>query len=129
MISSRVFPEMRCCYIATRDETILKKIIDYCTRIQNHLDRHENNFEIFKEDLLFQDACCMCVVQIGELVALLSDDIKESNKSIPWRIIKDTRNFYVHSYGSIDIPSVWDTLINDIPSLAESCKQIFESLE
>ena len=69
MISSRVFPEMRCCYIATRDATILKKIIDYCTRIQNHLDRHQSNFEMFKEYLLFNDACCMCVVQIGSFIA------------------------------------------------------------
>jgi len=56
----------------------------------------------------------MCVVQIGELVSQLSDETKAQNKAIPWRIIKDTRNFYVHAYGAIDIPSVWDTLINDI---------------
>lgn len=50
----------------------------------------------------------MCVVQIGELVSQLSDETKAQNKAIPWRIIKDTRNFYVHAYGAIDIPSVWD---------------------
>ena len=48
----------------------------------------------------------MCVVQIGELVSQRSDEVKAQNKAIPWRIIKDTRNFYVHAYGSIDIPSV-----------------------
>lgn len=36
----------------------------------------------------------MCVVQIGELVSQLSDETKAQNKAIPWRIIKDTRNFY-----------------------------------
>ena len=46
----------------------------------------------------------MCVVQIGELVSQLSDETKAQNKAIPWRIIKDTRNFYVHAYGAIDIP-------------------------
>ena len=48
----------------------------------------------------------MCIVQIGELVSQLSDVLKSQNKSIPWQIIKDTRNFYVHNYGAIDIPSV-----------------------
>ena len=43
----------------------------------------------------------MCVVQIGELVSQLSDETKAQNKAIPWRIIKDTRNFYVHAYGAI----------------------------
>lgn len=43
---------------------------------------------------------------------------------IPWRIIKDTRNFYVLAYGSIDIPSVWNTLIQDIPALKVSCEEL-----
>ena len=78
----------------------------------------------FEQDYLFQDACCMCVVQIGELVSQLSNETKAQNKAIPWRIIKDTRNFCVHAYGAIDIPSVWDTLINDIPALKIACEAI-----
>lgn len=66
----------------------------------------------------------MCVVQIGELVSQLSDKVKQQNTAIPWRVIKDTRNFYVHAYGSIDIPSVWNTLLNDIPMLKTACEQI-----
>lgn len=66
----------------------------------------------------------MCVVQIGELVSQLFDEVKAQNKAIPWRIIKDTRKFYVHAYGSIDIPSVWDTLVNDIPALKTACEEI-----
>lgn len=66
----------------------------------------------------------MCVVQIGELAAQLSDDIKAQNRAVPWRIIKDTRNFYVHAYGSIDISSVWNTLLHDIPALQAACRSI-----
>ncbi len=66
----------------------------------------------------------MCVVQIGELVGRLSDDVKKGAPSIPWRAIKDTRNFYVHAYGSIDLPSVWETLVNDIPLLAAVCEEL-----
>ena len=73
---------------------------------------------------MFQDACCMCVIQIGELVGELSDDVKRENASIPWRVIKDTRNFYVHAYGAIDLPSVWETLLHDIPELKASCQAI-----
>ncbi len=66
----------------------------------------------------------MCVVQIGELVSRLSDDVKRRNPVIPWRVIKDTRNFYVHAYGSIDVSSVWDTLQQDIPGLKSACEAI-----
>ena len=68
----------------------------------------------------------MCVVQIGELVAQLSEDIKSQNRAVPWRVIKDTRNFYVHAYGSIDVPSVWNTLVNDIPVLQTACRNILD---
>ena len=88
------------------------------------MERYHHDFSAFEQDYLFQDACCMCVVQIGELVSQLSDETKAQNKAIPWRIIKDTRNFYVHAYGAIDIPSVWDTLINDIPALKIACEAI-----
>ena len=66
----------------------------------------------------------MCVVQIGELVSQLSDEVKRKNSVVPWRIIKDTRNFYVHAYGAIDIAAVWDTLERDIPALSTVCAEI-----
>lgn len=68
----------------------------------------------------------MCVVQIGELSGLLSEELKTRAPSIPWRAIKDTRNFYVHAYGSIDLPSVWATLNEDIPVLATACEELLE---
>ena len=107
-----------------RDHLILQKIVLYCQRIADNLSRYSLDFSAFEQDYLFQDACCMCVVQIGELVSQLSDETKAQNKAIPWRIIKDTRNFYVHAYGAIDIPSVWDTLENDIPALKTACEEI-----
>ena len=102
----------------------MQKIVLYCQRIADNLDRYDHDFSAFEQDYLFQDACCMCVVQIGELVSQLSDETKAQNKAIPWRIIKDTRNFYVHAYGAIDIPSVWNTLVNDIPALKKACEEI-----
>lgn len=96
----------------------------YCERIAGNLERYHRDYAAFETDYLFQDACCMCVVQIGELAGQLSDELRRSNPRIPWRVIKDTRNFYVHAYGSIDLPSVWDTLLHDIPALREGCEAI-----
>jgi uncharacterized protein with HEPN domain len=109
-----------------RDRKILQRIVVYCQRISDNLERYHYDFSAFEADFLFQDACCMCVVQIGELVAQLSDETKQKNVSIPWRVIKDTRNFYVHSYGMIDVSSVWDTLLHDIPSLRSACQRILQ---
>ena len=115
---------MRCCFIEKRDRILIEKIIGYCQRIENNLERFQHDFAAFENDQMFQDACCMCIVQIGELTAQLSEDAKLQNPSIPWRIIKDTRNFYVHAYGAIDVASVWDTLNHDIPDLKTACENI-----
>lgn len=88
------------------EQDYLAKIIGYCHRIDSNLKRFNCDYPTFETNHLFQDARCICVVQIGELVGQLSDEVKESSPSIPWRTIKDTRNFYVHAYGSIDLPSV-----------------------
>jgi uncharacterized protein with HEPN domain len=109
-----------------RDKVILEKIISYCERIADNLNRYNHDFSVFESDHLFQDACCMCVVQIGELVARLSEEVKEKDVTVPWRIIKDTRNFYVHAYGAIDVSSVWNTLSNDIPALKTACEKILK---
>ena len=102
------------------------KIVDYCQRINDNLSRYDRDYQAFIHDAMFQDACCMCVIQIGELVSKLSDEVKAHNPAIPWRIIKDTHNFYVHAYGSIDVESVWETLIHDIPTLKASCEAILK---
>ena len=40
------------------------------------------------EDISFQYACNMCIIQIGELANRLSDEVKETNKDIP--MLKET---------------------------------------
>ena len=104
----------------------MEKIIAYCDRVEGYVERCGESLEAFTGDRMFQDACCMCVVQIGELTAQLSDDAKAVNPAVPWRVIKDTRNFYVHSYGAIDAAAVWDTLLNDLPVLRSACEEILK---
>ena len=66
------------------------------------------------------------VARHGEKAAL-SEEAKQRNRAVPWRMIKDTRNFYVHSYGAIDLPAVWKTLCEDLPELKSACVQMIES--
>lgn len=93
----------------------------YCQRIDDNLKRFDSSYSVFEKDTLFQDACCLCVIQIGELAGELSEDAKRLNPAVPWRVIKDTRNFYVHAYGAVDLSSVWETLVHDIPALKKEC--------
>lgn len=109
-----------------RDREILEHMIRYCDRVAGYLEKLGNSRECFLEDQMCQDACCMCIAQIGELSGRLSDEYKDAHPELPWRVIKDTRNYYVHNYGGVDLNYVWNTIQKDLPALKKSCQENLE---
>ena len=99
-----------------RDREILEHMIRYCDRVASYLEKLGNSRERFLEDQMCQDACCMCIAQIGELSGHLSEEYKAAHPELPWRVIKDTRNYYVHNYGGVDLDYVWNTIREDLPA-------------
>ena len=109
-----------------RDRDIVEHIIRYCDRTENYLNELGCSKENFLGNQMCQDACCMCIAQIGELSGHLSDEYKAAHSDLPWREIKDTRNYYVHNYGGVDLNYVWTTLTSDLPALKKSCQNSLE---
>lgn len=107
----------------TRDEVVLKKIIQYSDEISETISRFNLTLESFTEDFVARNAISMCILQIGELVGKLSDGFKVENNAMPWREIKAMRNIAAHNYGEIDIDILWETATCDIPDLKEYCKK------
>ncbi|MCM1233909.1 MAG: DUF86 domain-containing protein, partial [Ruminococcus flavefaciens] len=66
----------------------------------------------------------MCIIQIGELVGQLSDELKNKRQEVPWKLIKNMRNLFAHDYARVDNEIVWDTLKNNIPDLKAKCEKI-----
>ena len=48
-----------------KDIIILKKILDYCKQVSEACEMFENDYEKFVSVSVFQNACCMCILQIG----------------------------------------------------------------
>ena len=64
------------------------------------------------------EATVFNLMQIGELSKTsLSDTVKDSIPSIPWKQIYGLRNRIVHGYDGVDMRIVWDTVSEDIPRL------------
>lgn len=112
--------------MSSRDELVLKKIIQYSNEISLTISRFNLTIESFTEDFVVRNAISMCILQIGELVGKLSDDFKEVNNAMPWREIKAMRNIAAHNYGEIDIEILWETAISDIPTLKDYCKKFVD---
>ena len=109
-----------------RDRDILEHMVRYCDRVAGYLSKLDSDRGRFEEDLMCQDACCMCIAQIGELSGHLTDEFKTAHPDLPWREIKDTRNFYVHNYGGVDLEYVWNTMTVDLLVLKQHCLEYLQ---
>ena len=107
-----------------RDISIIEKIIKYCNQIEEAHLRFDSSFENFKNDSLYHNAVCMCLMQIGELSNHLSEDFKSTHTDIPWTAIRGMRNIVAHEYGNIDFEIVWETASIEIKELYNFCLNI-----
>jgi uncharacterized protein with HEPN domain len=63
----------------------------------------------------------MSILQIGELVNVLSQEFKDDHDTVAWREIKRMRDRAAHHYIDFHIPTLWETVTEDIEPLKEFC--------
>jgi len=107
--------------MSNNDMQILSYILKYCTQINETNAEFNNSKERFSESATYRNAICLCLLQIGELVTVLSDEFKDKHTAIQWREIKLLRNIVAHRYGQIDYDIIWDICTDDIPELIDFC--------
>lgn len=111
-----------------RDIIILTKILQYCAQVGEAMEMFNSDYEVFITNSVFQNSCCMCVLQIGELTKVVSDECKARNYDVPWREWCGIRDVFAHQYSNLDVTSAWETLKNDIQILKRRCKEILDEI-
>ena len=106
---------------AERDNDQLGIMLHYCDRLDAALEHFERSFEAFSSSTPFQDSCSLCLMQIGEAVARLSDAFKAKHPEMEWRRIYGMRCHLVHGYEMFDAEIAWDAIECHIPALREFC--------
>ena len=109
--------------------SILEKIIRYCEQIHKTTERFGRTYETFHGDFDYQNACAMCIFQIGELGSRLPEDFRATYEQIPWKLIRAMRNMFAHEYENVSLTRMWGTIETDIPILKERCEEILRSLK
>ena len=106
-----------------RDKTILERILRHCERIGEDMELLGKTYSAFLSNNTFRDSVSMNILQIGELVGLLSDDFKANTQSqMPWNQIRAMRNMFAHDYGNMSAEKIWQTASTDIPALHSFCE-------
>jgi len=110
-----------------KDQRIILKIIQ---RIDSVISYCESvDYEEFTSDTKLNEACVFNLLQIGEMCNKdLSDNFKEKFNTIPWRQIYGLRNRIVHGYDDVQLNIIWETIIDDLPTLSLNLKNILEQI-
>ena len=107
-----------------KDLVFIKHIADAIRNIESFI--FNKSFDDFKKDLLISSAVVRMFEIIGEASNNISDAVKSKYPDIPWRIMKDMRNFLIHQYFGIDSKTIWDTNQNDLPELKRSFNNLIK---
>ena len=81
--------------------------------------------EQFLTDERTARAVSMTLINIGELVKNLTQDLKDAHKEIPWRAIAGMRYVAAHKYQTLRKEDVYRTCTQDLPAFE---KQILKLL-
>lgn len=111
-----------------KDIIILKKILQYCTEVKEACVMFDNNYESFCTNSVFQNATCMCILQIGELCKVVSNELKEKESVIPWKEWCGIRDIFAHQYSNLDYQSAWETIQDDLPELEGEVARILNCI-
>ena len=111
------------------ERRIIEKIVARCERIEAILKEYGREFNGFLTDVAFQDACCMNVIRIGDLVGRLSDELTVRRPSAPWAQIRATSDYLTRDYDAVEPKIVWKTLRRDVPALRAVLLEILAEKE
>ena len=103
-------------------EERLRDILGACNAIASYIDR-----EPIDNEMRF-DAIRMRLVEIGEAVKDLSDELRATEPDIPWLDIARMRDYLAHHYFDTAHSIVRATATNDVPLLSAAVMRMCERL-
>ena len=66
----------------------------------------------------------MTVINIGELIKSISEDMRKKHPEVPWKAIAGMRDVTAHKYQTLRIEDVYNVVKMDFPGLEEQIKVI-----
>ncbi len=105
-----------------REELYLTDILEAADAITRFV--HGVDEDSFFEDELRQSAVLHKLIVIGEAAARLPDEFRNRHPEVEWSDIVGFRNIAVHEYFSVNLPIVWVTATQEVPTLRDKIAQI-----
>lgn len=104
------------------DDLLLNDMIEAADSIFEYVGTI--SFDEFKNDKKTVDAVLRNFEVLGEASKLISEELKQTNPLVEWRLITDFRNILIHHYFGIDYTAVWTAIKESLPYNYEMLKRI-----
>lgn len=96
----------------------IKDILEAIAEIQSFVANMD--FEVFQNDTKTMRAVELDLIIIGEATQSIPQEVQEAHPEVAWHLMRGMRNRLVHSYFSASPRILWDTIHQDLPTLAET---------
>ena len=110
-----------------KDRIILTKILSEINVAMEMLG--DADMEAFLADEKLKRAVGMTVINIGELVKNMSEELRLSHKDVPWKAIAGMRDIAAHKYQTLRMEDIYNTVTMDLPDLKEKINVILSDDE
>lgn len=112
--------------LSQRDLQLIQYMLKHCDEIEDVLVQCGSK-EKFLTNHIYKNATAMALQTISENSRSLSDEFTANNPDIPWKELKGIRNIFAHAYDTrIDFEIIWDSVNEEIPIIANMCKNILK---
>jgi len=105
-----------------RDEVRLRDMLDVARKAQNFM-RGKTRATLDTDDLL-SFGVVRAIEIIGEAASKVSQRTRAKLTQIEWKNIIGMRNRVIHDYGNVNLTTVWEVVIEDIPPLIVELEKI-----
>ena len=108
-----------------RDRITLKKIISEMNIGMQILG--DMSEEEFLKDEILKRALSMTVINVGELVKTVTEDLRTAHKEFPWKAVAGMRDVTAHRYQTLRMEDVYVTVHDEYPELRQMLQQILDT--
>ena len=107
-----------------RDRIVLQKLISEIDIGEKMLG--DASMETFCYDEMRKRAVSMTVINIGEMIKNISEEMRFAYPEVPWKAVAGMRDLTAHKYQTLRMEDVYNTVKTDFPALRRMLFKILE---
>ena len=110
-----------------RDKIVLQKIIseiDVGTQLLGN-----NSLEAFLQNEMMKRAIGMTVINIGELIKNVTDEMRNAHPEVPWKQVAGFRDITAHKYQTLRMEDVYNTVHDEYQELVKKLCNIIDEVD